>query len=162
MSTPDPSWGPRQVQENFFEQIWHQGRREMIPALFSGMAGGLAPSAQQPDRSIDVGGYEQLWDLFQATFRDIRVEIVDYLEQGDRGFCRYRFEGTVQRTGARAHFEGAGVIRVADGVMIEAWNAVDWLGLVLQLRDDLPDDLLARALQGSPLADEHEETPCDA
>ena len=54
--TPDPSWSPKQVIENWYATVWNEGRRDAIRALFRGRAEGLAaaPAPQGLTRQRDV------------------------------------------------------------------------------------------------------------
>jgi len=117
----------------WFEEVWNQGRTELIDEL-------RAPDAI----ATGLGEGEADFKAFHAELRgalpDLVVRIEDMLAAGDRVAVRIVFEGThlgeimgVAPTGCKVCFTGISIARIADGKIVEGWNSLDRLGLLRQI-----------------------------
>ena len=77
---------------------------------------------------------------FLDAFGDLRNEILLLLAEGDLVAAHQRWTGThtgafagVPATGRPVEFTSTAVLRVADGLIAEAWDQVDAAGLMAQL-----------------------------
>jgi predicted ester cyclase len=82
----------------------------------------------------------QQFDGFRAAFDGFRAEIRDQIADGDKVVTRKLFRGThtgsfqgIEATGAEVAIHVIDIVRVADGRIVEHWNVVDRLGLLIQL-----------------------------
>jgi steroid delta-isomerase-like uncharacterized protein len=89
-----------------------------------------------PDRE----GVLDLFAMLFTAFPDLRVEIHDLIEAGDKVVTRKTFHGThegdfmgVAATGRAVSWDVIDIVRLRDGQMVEHWNSVDALGLLTQL-----------------------------
>ena len=89
-----------------------------------------------PDRT----GVLALFAILFEAFPDLRAEIHDQVEEGDKVVTRKTFFGTHQgefmglaATGRSVAWDVIDIVRVRDGRMVEHWNVVDALGLMQQL-----------------------------
>ena len=92
-------------------------------------------------------GYRRWAAGVWAAFPDFELTIEDLLADGDRVVVRYTARGThrgevlrVPPTGRRVEYMGIGIVRLADGRMIERWNCSDTMCLLAQL-GALPPEL---------------------
>ncbi len=108
------------------DEVMNAGRLDVLDKIYEPR---LAPAAQN-------------WiALFQASFPDIRMEIVDLIAEGDQVAGRFRYSGTY--TGAwRGHpptgrrferIDEVGIFRLRDGRIVQAWSIEDTLRRLEQL-----------------------------
>jgi steroid delta-isomerase-like uncharacterized protein len=124
----------------WFEEVWNQGRSEVIDEMFAsaGIAHGLTD--QQGNELRGPEGYKPFFESFRKAFPDIRVIVEDTVSEGDKVAARCRVEGThsgeglgVAPTGNRVAFTGMTIIRVKEGKIVEAWNNFDFLTMSQQI-----------------------------
>ena len=121
----------------FVEEVQSQGRLEVLDELVAPtVVNHTAPPGVPPNRE----GIRQLTALFRAAFPDGRMIVEDMIAEGDKVTSRKTFRGTHQGafmglppTGKRVEIGLIDIVRVADGRIVEHWNAVDTLGLLQQL-----------------------------
>jgi len=92
---------------------------------------GVAPGSE---------GVRQQFDALRAAFADFRATILDQIAEGDMVVTRKVFTGThrgsfqgIEPTGRPVEIQVFDIVRVADGRIVEHWNCVDRLGLLMQL-----------------------------
>lgn len=85
-------------------------------------------------------GQRQAVAAFLDGFSDLSNEILLILAEGDLVAAYQRWTGThdgeflgFAATGRRVEFTSTAVLRVADGLIVAAWDQVDLLGLTRQL-----------------------------
>jgi predicted ester cyclase len=85
-------------------------------------------------------GAAGLLRIWQTAFSNLRAEIEDSVESGDRVACRFRISGThsgplmgIPATGKPVSFLATGIFRVADGKLAENWVNIDALGMLQQI-----------------------------
>jgi predicted ester cyclase len=121
----------------WFEEVWNQGRREAIAEM-------LAPNILLHDGGVDTEGTEPFhvfFDRMQDTFSDIHVDVDFVLGEGDiatvRWNCKAKHTGLgfgIPPTGVEIHVTGISIIQVEDGLMTEAWQNWDMLGMMEQIK----------------------------
>lgn len=89
-----------------------------------------------PDRNGVLMLFATLFDAFP----DLRAEIHDQVEEGDKVVTRKTFLGThtgdfmgIPATGRDVAWDVIDIVRVRDDKMVEHWNVVDALTLMQQL-----------------------------
>src|SRR5512135_3358553 len=87
-----------------------------------------------------LAGAEQLLGLFRTAFSNLKVQIEDSIEAGDKVAARIRMTGThtgplmgVPATGKPISVLGTGIFRVVDGKLAENWVNLDALSLMQQI-----------------------------
>jgi predicted ester cyclase len=85
-------------------------------------------------------GAAQLIGLWRAGFSNLRVEIEDALEEGDKVACRFHIFGThtgplmgFPASGKSVSVLATGIFRVVDGKLADNWVNFDALGLLQQI-----------------------------
>jgi predicted ester cyclase len=129
----------------WFDEVWDKGREQAIDEMYAadGKAWGIgATFVEGPE------AFKQFHRLFCATLSDIRVEIHDLIDAGDRVAMRCTFHMTHNASGKQIVMRGGGIGHVKDGKITEAWNAFDFLGVLTQL-GALSEDAFVKVLQGS-------------
>lgn len=115
---------------------WNTGDRQTLGQL-------LAPEFVDhlgPGTSRDRSTYLQFFDAMRAAFPDLQLAEELLLAAGDHVTLRFILTGThqgaflgVAPTGKAVTVTGIGVVRLADGLMVERWQNMDSLGLLQQL-----------------------------
>jgi steroid delta-isomerase-like uncharacterized protein len=90
--------------------------------------------------SPDRDGVLALFAMLRGAFPDLRAEIRDLLQDGDKVVTRKTFRGTHQGefmgiapTNTEVSFDVIDIVRIADGKIREHWNVVDAMSLMNQL-----------------------------
>lgn len=146
----NPAWSPREVVTNWFDVVWNQSTREGIRAFFEGEAHGLAPGR---DKALDLDAYEAMWDQFHEHLTDLHIKVLDCIEEGSRAAVRFRVTGKQKKGTCSVDFEGIAFVETRAGKIVDAWNAVDFLTMSLQLcPTKSAENSLVEALRGSLFA----------
>jgi steroid delta-isomerase-like uncharacterized protein len=84
--------------------------------------------------------YMQFMSSLSDAFPDTKYTVDDMIAEGDKVVVRYNLTGThkgvfqgIPPTGKQMTVKGVNVYRVEGGRLAEAWNFVDFLGMMQQL-----------------------------
>ena len=124
----------------WFEEVWNQGRGEVIDELLAedAVIHGLVDGAGNPVESLQ--GFHDFHDQFRGAFPDLVVSVEDAIAEGDMVVARCSVRG--QHTGdqlgfaatnAPVQFEGVAITRIENGKIAEAWNHFDFALMNRQL-----------------------------
>jgi predicted SnoaL-like aldol condensation-catalyzing enzyme len=119
----------KQLTIRWFEEIWNQGNRDIIPQLF-------AQDGVIYDGSTIIRGpaeFERFYDRLRAQFSHVKISPVLVLAEGDLVCIHWFCEVKHAATGKSAHITGTSIVRVKDGRFVEAWQNWDESGLAAQL-----------------------------
>ena len=120
-----------------FEQVWNQGRLELLEAIVTEElvlhAGRNAVSGRGTLRTI-IGD-------FLTGFPDVKHRIEDLVIEGDRVVTRWRgighhrgsYDG-IAPTGREIDYTGITIFRIAEGRIAEAWVNAEMAELLASLR----------------------------
>jgi steroid delta-isomerase-like uncharacterized protein len=132
MSVPNKT-----LVQRWFDEVWNDKRHAAIDELLAGHsrlhglgAGPLeGPAAFKPFHAA-----------FVDAFPDIRIHIDELVAEGDKVAARFTCTGThtghglgIPPTNRRATFSGMAMVRVENGLAVEAWNNFDQYGMLQQL-----------------------------
>jgi predicted ester cyclase len=126
----------RDLMARFVDEIWNDGRLEVADELFHPAA--TSPSA--PDLPLGGAGVRAIASMMRTAFPDFHMTIEDTIVEYP--YVVGRFSETGTQTGpfmgmplTRRHvaFGEIGILRVANGQVVESWYDVDMLGLMGQL-----------------------------
>jgi predicted ester cyclase/dienelactone hydrolase len=125
-----------QLMRDFVEELWNKGRLEWAEEHFHPEA--TSPNA--PQLPPGAQGTNMIVQMMRAAFPDFHMEITHMIAEDDRVAARFVETGThqgelfgVAPTGKQVRFTEIGILRVADGKIVESWYDVDMLGLMQQL-----------------------------
>lgn len=123
----------------WFEEVWNQGRQELIDQLRAPDAG-MVGLGEGSTRSEGPAPFKIFYSRMRSALPDMRVEVEDILAEGDRVAVRLSILGTHTGngfnsipTGRKVQFTCITIARIADGRIAEAWNNLDQLGLLTQI-----------------------------
>jgi predicted ester cyclase len=120
----------------FVDEVWNKGNLEVADELFHPDAS--SPSA--PGLPNGPAGVKEIASVFRNAFPDYWLRIEDVVAEDDRIAARFTQGGThegdlfgVPATGKEVEWGEIGILRTADGKVVESWYDVDLLGLMGQL-----------------------------
>ncbi|HKY45892.1 MAG TPA: ester cyclase [Pyrinomonadaceae bacterium] len=124
----------KQLLRRWFEEVWNNGRAELIEELFdeNGIAHGLSDDPAKPIKGPK--DYTPFYKEFREGFPNLSIVIEDLVAEGDkvaaRCSVRAKHEGNfrgIAPTQSPVDFTGMTIVRIADGKIVEAWNNFDFL-----------------------------------
>ena len=82
------------------------------------------PRSDEPDPSAHVGreAYERLADGFLESFRDLRFDVLELIDVGDRVIASTMIHGRGAASGASVEDAYVVVYRLRDGLVVEGWE----------------------------------------
>jgi steroid delta-isomerase-like uncharacterized protein len=130
----------KQVMHEYLEEFWNNGD-------FSIAEKTIAPNAyfhdfeDSPDPIPQgLAGVKMIYSNFQKAFPDIRMDIDDMIEEGDKVAVRWTVKGTqtgvfqgIPPTYREIDFTGTTIVRIADGKIAEGWQNMDIIKGMQQL-----------------------------
>jgi predicted ester cyclase len=129
----------KELGKRWFEEVWNQGRREVIREM-------LAPDALIQEGAEAVKGPEGFYPFFdrmQAAFSDIHVVIHDAIAEADkvcvRWSCTMKHTGRalgITPTDKSLQTTGISILRIANGKFVAGWQNWDMLGLMQQIKGE--------------------------
>lgn len=127
----------KSVSARFFEIYGNQHDVEGCAPLFADDAVIHFSGAPGP---LNFEGYKQVGYAFLAGFPDIKVTVLDQIEEGNKVANRVRWSGThlgefngMPPTGRPFQNEDITVDHIVDGQIKERWAIGDLLGMMQQL-----------------------------
>ena len=82
------------------------------------------PRSDEPDPSAHVGrdAFERLLDGFLESFRDLRFDVLELIDVGDRVIASTMIHGRGAASGASVEDAYVVVYRLRDGLVVEGWE----------------------------------------
>jgi predicted ester cyclase len=130
---------PDAILREWFQKLWNEGDETTITrlahpeAVIHGLSHGEAP----------VHGTAEFFTFYRglkSAFPDIRVSVERTVSEGafTTGHCVVTGHHTgpglpIAPTNKAVRFEGICMLRVVNGVIVEAWNFFDFLGFYQQI-----------------------------
>ena len=127
------------VARRWFEEVWNRRDETAVARLFAvdGVAHGLSPDGH------DLVGPTAFIDFHRAyvgAFNDLRIELDDLIEEDDKVAIRWHATGPhtghglgLEPHGKAMNVVGMSILRIHEGLIVEAWNTFDVLGMHQQL-----------------------------
>lgn len=126
----------RELMTRFIDEVWNKGNMDVADEIFHPEA--TSPSA--PTLPPGPEGVKVIATMFRNAFPDYWMRIDHMVAEDDRVAARFTQGGTHQgelfgipATGKTVEFTEMGILRIADGKVVESWYDVDMLGLMGQL-----------------------------
>jgi predicted ester cyclase len=124
------------LMRRFIEEVWNKGNLEVADEIFHPEA--TSPSA--PTLPPGPEGVKVIATMFRDAFPDYWMTIDYLVAEDDRVAARFTQGGThkgelfgIPATGKQVKFTEMGILRIADGKVVESWYDVDMLGMMQQL-----------------------------
>lgn len=140
MSTPSQLAANKEIGRRVLEEIWGQGRVELIDELYAPDYVDHVAAGPEP---AEVRGPQALVEAvrqFRTGFPDLTYGVDLVLAEDDLVFARFHATGHhlgpflgLEPTGREIGYTGMDLNRVRDGRIVESWVQYDALGLMQQL-----------------------------
>lgn len=134
-----------QLEENkalvtrFYEEVWNRKNLDINEELFD-IANYVHHDPPAPDYIPTVEEAKQRLAVAQTIVPDIQYSVEEMIAEGDKVVVRWTARGThlgdipgMPATGKGVTLSGITIYRIADGKIVESWNAQDNLHLQKQL-----------------------------
>jgi predicted ester cyclase len=130
---------PDAILREWFEKVWNEGDEKTIMRLAhpEAVVHGLSDNGE-PVRG--TAQFVQFFHAFRGAIPDIHVTVQRTVSEGayTTGHCvvtgRHTGPGLqIAATNKPIRFEGVCILRIANGVIVEAWNFFDFLSFYTQL-----------------------------
>ena len=128
---------PDEVARQWFREVWDEGREDAIERLMApnAVAHGLGEAPLTgPDE------FKPIFRMFREALGDLQIEVARTVVEGEMVavHCRVRGKHVGNAFGAPAtwrpvEFWGITILRVRNGLIVEGWNAYDFLSMYQQL-----------------------------
>ena len=122
----------------WFEEVWNNGNLDAVDELMTpdaamhGLGDGAGVSGSEAFKAFAT--------RLRSAFPDMRVTVVDTVEEGDLIASRWTVTMThtgdqlgIAPTGKRVGVTGMSMARLRDGKMVEGWNNWDTMALMEQI-----------------------------
>lgn len=126
------------LAKRWFEELWNQGRYEVIDELADERAVGTGQ--QLHDHPINLEQFRGFAKHLRDAFPDFHVEIEDTIAENDRVALRWRAKMThsgkflsYPATGKKVNISGITILRISNGKIVAGWDKWDQLGLLEQI-----------------------------
>ena len=126
----------KQVAARNTDEVWNEGRVELIDELFADDF--IWHSNDAPPMGREAWG--QFVGAYLNAFPDVRYTVKTVIAEGDLVVHDWRATGTqtgalpgIPATGRAIDIGGASMYRIHDGRMVEGWSVYDRLGMMQQL-----------------------------
>lgn len=124
------------LMRRFIDEVWNKGNMAVADELFHPEH--TSPSA--PALPAGAEGTKFIANTFRNAFPDFHMAIDLMVAEDDRIAARFIETGThlgelfgIPGTGKKVNFSEIGILRIADGKIVESWYDVDMLGMMQQL-----------------------------
>jgi steroid delta-isomerase-like uncharacterized protein len=124
----------------WFEEVWNKGRAEAIDEMLAAdcVVHGLSEDAAKPLKGPP--DFSPFHETFRGAFPDIYVIVEDVIAEGDKVAARCSVRGKhagdhlgIAATNALVEFTGMAIVRVENGMIVEAWNNFDFMTMNRQI-----------------------------
>ena len=133
VTTPEEN---KAIMRRMIDEVWNKRNLDVADELFHPEAS--SPSAPTLPRGPE--GVKLIARMFHSAFPDYWMRIDHMVADGDRVAAKFTQGGTHQgelfgipATGKQAEWTETGILRIADGKIVESWYDVDMLGMMQQL-----------------------------
>ena|ERR1700730_9606511 len=119
----------KQIMVRWFEEVWNEGKRETIHALFAEK--GVLHDGDTVFRGPDE--FCRFYDAFRSEFSDFLATSVISLAEGDLACVHWSIACRHKASDKQVRVSGTSVVRFEDGKLIEGWQNWDAASLARQL-----------------------------
>ncbi len=126
----------KELMTAFIEEVWNKGNLDLADDIFH--PDHTSPSA--PGLPAGGEGVKFIATQFRNAFPDYWMKIEYMVAEDDRVAARFLQGGThkgdlmgIPATGKTVEWTETGILRIADGKVVESWYDVDMMGMMQQL-----------------------------
>ena len=132
------------ISKTWMERVWNQLDTSAIDEMIA--EGHVSYGAGDPIEG--KAGWHAFHSVLTGAYEQIHFEIMDQIIEGDKVAARW--EGTLvhRATGTAVPLSGMWILQVSEGQVIESWNTIDFIPLLMTL-ELIPGDAMDKALAPS-------------
>ena len=130
----------RSVAIRWFEEVWSQGKVELVEELAVPDAVGHDMEGPGVD-TVGIPAFLEFLKRMRGAVPDLQIKVLDTIAEGDRVVLRVQTTGThsgddlgIPHTGNRLDFGSVIILRFENRKLVEGWNYIDQLAFYQQLR----------------------------
>lgn len=133
---------PETIMHTWMRRVWNELDDAAIDEL-------MAPDARvhgltaEPIRG--TAGWRVFYEAYKAAFDEIHITIDDQIVDGEKVAILFSVAMVHRASGTPVEAQAMAIVYVRDGKVVEGWNLVDFLPMLVEL-DFVPADALDRAL----------------
>jgi steroid delta-isomerase-like uncharacterized protein len=127
----------RSIGRRWFEEVWNRQRAETVEELFALDAVGHMEGAEV----VGPAAFHEVRSALLTAFPDLRITVQDTVAEGNNVVVRWRATGShlgdafgIPATRASIAVLGMTWLRIADGRIVEGWDAWNQGALIESLR----------------------------
>lgn len=137
-----------EIVEEFFRRVWEEEDPGAIDDLFApeGEAVGIGEHVY-----VGPDAFKGYYHAIREHLRDIRIEVDDWIEQGDKIAFIASYRAVDKESGEPVAMSGQALCEIKNGKITKAYTNWDFMGLFGQMKR-LPPDSFARMLSGETIA----------
>jgi predicted ester cyclase len=126
--TPDPVLEENKtIARRFNDEIWNEGSFDVVDEI-------VAADVVWHDAGINgVEAFKRNLTGLRTEYPDLHIITEDLIAEGDSVVARMTMQGTHAPTGKQATWTAIGILRIADGKIVEMWTNEDMLGRLQQV-----------------------------
>lgn len=128
----------KEIVRRLVDGVWRERDLGLIDELVAEDYVGHNPAQPAPARG--PAGFRAFVELYQAAFEATSITIEDQLAEGDTVVTRWTGRGThtgelmgIAPTGKEVTVSGITISRLKGGKIVEEWDLMDSLGMLVQL-----------------------------
>lgn len=126
------------IIQNYFEQVWNQGKLEILDSLLAPGYLNHTPSVPNPVKG--PAGLKPIVKAIRKGFPDLHYSLKDIIVTRDRVIARVLMTGTqtdtlfgIPPTGKKIQVNQINIEKIENGKITEHWRVTDELSMMKQL-----------------------------
>lgn len=126
----------KEIARQMCEEAYSKGKTELLDQYCASNYVNHDPVAGDIDKEAEKRSIQ----LLRTAFPDLRIELLNAVEEGNLLATQWRATGTHQgdfmgtpASGREVRFEGVDLVRIENGKIVESWVFYDTLGFMQQL-----------------------------
>jgi predicted ester cyclase len=119
------------ITRRFNDEVWTEGNLDVADEIVA------ADLVWHNTEINSIDALKQTLTASRAEFPDLRITTEDLVAEGDKVAVRMTVRGTHLPTGKQTTSTAIGIVRIADGKIVEVWVNEDVLGRLEQLGFEL-------------------------
>jgi len=138
LASPVPQQDGRTIARRYFEEVWNQGKVDVLDELLAPEYINHTPSTGRPPAG--PAGLKPIVLAIRRAFPDLHYTIEDVIVTGDAVAIRTTMTGThegdffgIPPTGKKIKVMQIQIERIKDGRIVEHWRVTDELSLMRQI-----------------------------
>jgi HAMP domain-containing protein len=135
------------VIQRWFEEVWINGRLDLIEELYDPAAAGEYLIPAGPRQKQEIG---ELINVLNSFVSDLRVQVIHSVEQADWISAMIKAHGLKADTDTPVHVRWLTLVRIEGETIVESYPSMDYMSFFEQM-GQLPENVFELLLSGTVL-----------